>query len=834
MEAGLVTFDRAWVVFLLALPPAWLVWEWTRTPRRVGLVLKALCFAAVLLALAEPRITAPESKLAVAVLADTSASVSGADLERAREIARALNRARGRHWMKVIPFARATRALTPAESADGFRLAPTSGDAGRATDIEAAVREAIAALPAGLIPRIALISDGKENQGSVVRAAWQARELGIPIDTFALAGRAKPALRLESVRMPTVAFTGERVPIDVVVSAPAAAEAEVELAAEGQSLGKTAVSLAAGANPLRLHASLNTPGALDISLLIRPAASPEIRFDQTLTLRRPKALYFTGDLPRDDAHLLGVLTGAQFEVTTAAGLANVRLAGYQLVIFNNWDLESLPDRFKNDLEEYVRRGGGLLVIGGERNVYTQENAAEDALERALPARLAPPRSPEGTAVILIVDKSSSMEGRKMEIARLAAIGAVNNLKPTDQVGVLAFDNTFEWALPIRKAENKEFINRIIAGIRPDGGTQIAPALQEAFTSMRRVQAASRHIVLLTDGISEEGNSFTTANSAKNERITISTVGIGQDVNKAYLERVAQLAGGKSYFVLDLGQLEQILVKDVQEHTGATTVERPLAPEVAKRVEILNGVGMETAPDLKGYVRFIAKPAADTILAIDREDPLLARWQYGLGRSAVFASDAKSRWAAEWIAWPGFDKFWTNLLRDLLPHTQDGDAVLEYDSANGELVARYRLGRGVDEPAALPRLFAFGPGGFQQPVALRKVAVGTFEGRVKIGAREGLFRVLPAEESALFPEVGLYRPEAELNEYGSNEALLQQVAEYTGGRFNPEPAAVFSGTGKTIETTLTLWPAFLGLAVIFSLAELVLRKWKGVISARFTS
>ncbi len=830
-----MTFDRSWVLFLAWLPLAWATFEWKRTSRRFGLAMKALCFVAVIVALAEPHITLPESKLAVAVLVDTSASQSPADLERANELSRSLTSARGRNWMSVIPFARTTRPLAASEEKGTLRLASTSGQAGRATDLEAAVREAIATLPAGMIPRVALISDGKENQGSVARAAWQARELHIPIDTYALAGRPKPALHLDSVSIPALAFTGEQFPIDVVVTSPTPTAAEVELAAEGQPLGKTQIALTAGQNPIRLHTSLNTPGALELAVTIRPANSAEIRFDQTVTLRRPKVLYFSGDLAEDDTHILSVLTGAQCEVKTASNMVNVQLTDYQLVVFNNWDLESMTDASKSDVEEYVRKGGGLLVIGGERNVYDESKAKiEDALERTLPAKLAPPRSPEGTAVTLIVDKSSSMEGRKMELARLAAIGAVKNLRPIDQVGVLAFDNTFEWAVPTRKAEDKDFITRIISGIRPDGGTQIAPALAEAYTKMRPIQAASRHIVLLTDGISEEGNSFTTANAAKNEKITISTVGIGQDVNKAYLEKVATTAGGKSYFVIDLSQLEQILVKDVMEHTGSTTNEVPLSPEVTKKVEILNDVGIETAPQLKGYVRFIAKPSAETILKIDREDPLLTRWQYGLGRAAVFASDAKSRWATDWIKWKGFDKFWTNIARDLLPHTQDGEATLEYDSANGELIANYRLGRGVTEPATIPAIYAFGPGGFQQPIVVKKTATGTYEGRLKIGAREGMFRVLPAQESRAFPEAGLYRPEAELNEYGNNEALLKQVAEYTGGRFQPEPSAVFTGTGKTIPTTLTLWPAFLGLAVLFSLLELVLRKWKGVIASRFTS
>ena len=124
----------------------------------------------------------------------------------------------------------------------------------------------------------------------------------------------------------------------------------------------------------------------------------------------------------------------------------------------------------------------------------------------------------------------------------------------------------------------------------------------------------------------------------------------------------------------------------------------------QQAEILDGVGMDKAPPLKGYVRFMPKPSAEMILRIDRKEPLLERWQYGLGRAAVFTSDAKSRWAADWVAWNGYDKFWTNLSRDLLPRSQAGEATLEFDSANGDLVANYRLGRDVEEPAAASRDF----------------------------------------------------------------------------------------------------------------------------------
>jgi Ca-activated chloride channel homolog len=257
------------------------------------------------------------------------------------------------------------------------------------------------------------------------------------------------------------------------------------------------------------------------------------------------------------------------------------------------------------------------------------------------------------------------------------------------------------------------------------------------------------------------------------------------------------------------------------------VEKPLSAQVAMQTEILDGLNIESAPPLRGYVRFEAKPTAETILRFDKREPLLVRWQYGLGRSAVFTSDAKARWASSWIRWTGFDKFWTNLSRDLLPHTQAGEATVEYDSANGDLVANYRLGEGVDEPKDIPAIYVIGSDGFKKQMDVIKVGVGVYRGRLQIGSRQGLFRVRPLVDTPAFPEVGLYRPEVELTEYGSNQTLLKQVAEFTGGHFEPAPKAVFDAGGRTLASTLQLWPGLLAFAILANLAELVMRKWKGL-------
>ncbi|MCS7316622.1 MAG: VWA domain-containing protein, partial [Bryobacterales bacterium] len=522
-----------------------------------------------------------------------------------------------------------------------------------------------------------------------MRAAWQARQLGVAIDTFALAGRPRPQLRLDSVSMPAQAFAGERFPLDLAVHSPRPAEAEVEIFAGGKSLGLERVALAEGQNLVRVHARLDVAGAVDLTGAVRSPELGEVRFAHAVSIRRPRVLLVTQDPPGTEKHLVQALEAAQFAVELAPAVPG-RLEEFQIVVLNNCDLEMLAPGRKQSLEEFVRRGGGLLVIAGENNVYVDKKGVEDPLDRALPAHVAPPRTPEGVAVVLVLDKSSSMEGRKIELARLAAVGVVEHLRPFDLIGILIFDNSFHWIVPIRKADDRTLLKRLISGVMADGGTQIAPALQEAYRRILPVRALYKHIVLLTDGISEEGDSMALARDAAVNRVTISTVGLGQDVNRSFLERLALLARGKAYFMADPSGLEQILVRDVMEHTGSTAVEKPIRPQLVKPAEILEGIALDAAPPLAGYVRFLARPTADLLLRADERDPLLVRWQYGLGRSAVFASDAKSRWAASWIGWEGFDRFWANLFRDLLPKAPEGEVAVRYERATGEVVAEYRL------------------------------------------------------------------------------------------------------------------------------------------------
>ena len=807
-----MSFARDWLLVFTIAPLAWCAWEWSRSYRRLGLLLKTAALIAIILALAEPRSRIAETYSAVAVLSDVSASIPEDQLAQQAAFVSRARAAAGGHSLRPMEFgAKAARSL----EGDSER---------RSTNLESALRDSISALPPDRVPRVVLLSDGLANAGAVERAVFEAKRQGVPIDTVALTGREAPALSLVAVTIPAQAFVGERFPIELTVRSPSASTATVELRAEGKTIGESTVQLPAGEGVVTVRARLDVAGATLIEGSLRSADHGEVRFAATVSLHSPRALLLTSDGAAETAPLADVLNSAGFKLeraTRVSVLDDDARSRYDVVIAGNENFEAWPQKSKQAAERFVRDGGGFLLIAGERNLYQEPDETEqDIFQAMLPAKLAPPRTPEGTAVALVVDKSSSMEGKKMQLARQSALGVVENLRSIDSVGVLAFDNSFEWNVALRRNEFPAATKKLISGIIADGGTQIAPALHEAYRMIKMQQAVYKHILLLTDGISEEGDSIALAKEAALNEVTISTIGLGQDVNRSYLERVATSAEGKSYFLIDISALEQIVLKDVMEHTGSSVTEQEFRPIVDRDFEILSDLDLAEPGPLLGWVKFEAKPEADTIMRVDDEDPLLIRWQYGLGRSVVFASDAKDRWAANWVAWNGFDRFWANVIRDILPRASASEAVTEYDAAADEIIVRYRSEVALDE--APPELYALGPDGYREARTPERDADG-YIARFPIEGRFGLFRIRPVADDPIFPEVAHYRENSELTEYGSDVELLRTIASATGGRFNPTPEQIFDAQGKSVERWMDLWPILLALAILLNMVELLARK-----------
>ena len=158
-------------------------------PAQLTLLTKGLSLAAIAIALAEPVLTLPRTRVGAVVLVDTSKSITQEDLTHASSLVTEIERHSAGNWLKIVPFASRTRELTPEESVRGLRTVADANGFGDSTNFETALTHSMAAIPNGYIPRLILISDGNENQGSTARAIAELQRLQVPVDTIPLSGR---------------------------------------------------------------------------------------------------------------------------------------------------------------------------------------------------------------------------------------------------------------------------------------------------------------------------------------------------------------------------------------------------------------------------------------------------------------------------------------------------------------------------------------------------------------------------------------------------------------------------------------------------------------------
>ena len=560
-----MTLQSAWPLLLLIPLLAWCGWEWQHSPRRLGLLLKTLALAAVCLALARPQWNIRETYSAVAVLSDASESIPDEQRGQQESYVRRARAASGGHVLRELEFG-------------AFPLRELrEPSAGRSTNLEAAIRNALSALPSDRIPRLVVLSDGLANEGAVERAVYQAWDRHVPVDTVTLAGRPDPRLSIGSVRFPREAFVGEQFPVEFEVENPESGEATLELRAEGRPIGSQAVQLPAGTSTVTARARIELPGATLVEGILSAEDGSEARFAGAVSIRQPRALLITSDTAEENAPLESVMQATGFELVRARASATLMAddqAGYDIVACSNEDFEAWPASLKERLGAFVREGGGFLFIAGERNLYRERTEGRDALPghaaggagAAEDAR-GDGRRPRRRQVLF----DGGQEDAAGEAVRARRRGEPAFHRQRGRAGLRQFVRVGRppaaQRIPLRNpAADRR--NRRRRRHTDRAGT--GRGLPDHQAAGGRVQA---HPAAHGTGFRRKATVSRWRGEAAANEVTISTIGLGQDVNRSYLERVARSAEGQSYFLIDISALEQIVLKDVMEHTGTSVTER---------------------------------------------------------------------------------------------------------------------------------------------------------------------------------------------------------------------------------------------------------------------
>ncbi len=704
------------------------------------------------------------------------------------------------------------------------------------TDLASAIKAASGYLPPGYVPQLILLTDGNQTTGDALVVAARSR---IPISTVPLPARADPEVQVSEVRVPAEVREGEPFYVEVIVHANHEDEGLVEVYRGDHKVISESRKLKTGENSFRFQQSIERD-----RLVVFSARISHLKQDTLLDNNMDSGLVFAAGKPRvliieSDPSLIRELAyaledeGVQVDVRPPQGMPDSLsdLQNYELLMLSNVPATALSGQQMEIARTYVQDlGGGLIMLGGEQS-FGLGGYYKSTLEEILPVRSDFEKEQEkpSLGMVLVIDKSGSMGGDKIEMAKSAARSATELLGRRDKVAVLAFDGDTYVISEMQSANNKGKISGEIGRIEAGGGTTMYPAMEMAFEALLATSAKLKHVILLTDGVSSPGDFEGMAQQMVSAKMTLSTVAVGEGSDTDLLEAIARVGKGRYYFTTDPAQVPQIFAKETITASKSAIDEQPFVPQIIRTTHALKSIDIEAAPFLLGYVMTRPKPTSEVILATEKGDPLLSWWRYGLGMSAAFTSDAKSRWAAEWMTWPEFGKFWTQIIRHIM-RKSDARRMQIQTARHGRLVslsvdAVDDFGRFLNE--ADIALTLIGPQLGQQHSVLKQSAPGRYVAEFET-PKSGAYHLEVALERN--GQV-LYRQSRglmvgysdELRIRPPNELLLRSIAETSGGRYDVAPENVFDLPHKTANRPTPLWPYLLTAALLLFVADVALRR-----------
>ena len=428
------------------------------------------------------------------------------------------------------------------------------------------------------------------------------------------------------------------------------------------------------------------------------------------------------------------------------------------------------------------------------------------LEEILPVRSDFEKEKEkpSLAMVFVIDRSGSMTGDKMELAKEAAKSAVELLGARDQVGVIAFDSDSYWVSELRSAADKGYVSDRISTIESGGGTAIYPGMVDAYEALSSAVAKLKHVILLTDGHSAPGDFEGITSNMVADRITVSTVGVGQGSDTDLLEDIAKQGNGRYYYCDDPASIPQIFAKETVTASKSAINEQPFIPQLIRPTPVLTSLDVESAPFLLGFVATRPKPTSEFILATESGEPLLVWWRYGLGLTVAFTSDAKGRWAAEWLTWPDFSTFWAQVVRHSMRKSDAKGVYVEVERQGDKTEIRLDS---VDPAGrfrnnAETKVTVIGPsvGAEKSEVEMQQVAPGRYVAHV-VTDQEGAYHFdlsqMAGAQTAFRQTRGLvvgYPDELRLKP--TDDVLLRRIAEVSGGQFTRHPEEVLQNNERT--------------------------------------
>ena len=801
-------------------------------------ILRGLMSSFLILALAGPEMYRGNKGTCTVFLVDRSDSIRDMDREKQEKfIEDAISKMPDMDQAAIVVFG----GTASIESAPGGKRTVHRIDsrvAGSVTDIAAAVRLASATFPDGKAKRIVLLSDGNETQGDLRGAAQVAALDNISIDVVSLGQtEGTSEVLVSSLEVPDSGREGQPFELKVNIDAHGIRTGKVRLDRDGVVVEEKLVDLHDGRNTIIFPQLIKSVGLLRYRAIIEANGDTDPRNNVGagfINVRgRPKVLIAQNKTT--DRALATALerNSISVDLVGPSGLPTrpEQYQGYEAIILNDINAANVPQPIMNAMVTASKDSGiGLAMIGGEDSFLPGGWYGTNVID-ALPVDLniRQKKSLAGVSVLIMADCSGSMsmieDGQpKVRLASRAAEETIKMLGPMDRVGVAGSSDGVDLYVPMQSAENKEIA---IEGARKltvnGGGIYIRPSITRAFEILRPEPSKTRHFVLLADGddSTDWDTVFDTATAMRAEKITTTVVAFGDGKDVPNLKKLAAIGGGRFYLALKGSQLPAIFTQDTAVMGRSAIEEGAFIPKITQLDEVIQGVFNGGVPPLLAYCLTESKPLSKTILKTKKDDPLLMTGRNGLATTFAFTSDAKSKWARNWVSWSEFGTFWSQLVRSVGRQATKNVYQIEVKQEAGKakivVTAKDPNGNPLNAPETPVRVGA--PDGTSKELILNQTAPGKYESEVETTAvgsyivsvvesdGKGGSRVQTAGASVSYPaEYRILRP---------NTPLLTETAAVTKGRSVTKPGDIFRPVELQGKSYAEMW----GLLVLLSILVL---------------
>ncbi len=545
-----------------------------------------------------------------------------------------------------------------------------------ATNFEDAMSRALAMIPADGAGRVVVLTDGRETKGEIINTASALTSRQIELLALIYDVDQGQDAYVENVELPSYLYPGDMYSMTVTVESNYETDAQIQIYMGTVQTQGYDVHLNRGTNQFKFQQTVTGENVenFEVRVLADGDTCQENNSYHAYSVvdSVPRVLVVSG-MGEDSSQYENVLLSAGCSYSTvSAANAPDSLAGlleYKSILLENVYLSDLPDGFLENIETYVKDYGcGLVCCGGDDS-FALGGYRESVLETVLPVdmELRGVNEIPKTAMIMVIDHSGSMSmaagngATNLDLAVAAAQTAVDQMRSTDYVGVITFDDIFSWVVEPTLASDKEKIKDQILTIAEGGGTTIQPALKAALQGAVSCDAGIRHVILLTDGQGESRNYNEIISSYTEEGVTLSTVAVGRDSDAGLLERLAESCKGRYYYSDIASDIPKIFAQEVFL-SGDTYLQNGVFHlEVNSTNEITRGLFENGWPSIYGYVSATPKSASHVLIASEKDDPVLTIMQYGLGHTVAWNTDVTNEWTAGYAGESDYVQLWKRIV-----------------------------------------------------------------------------------------------------------------------------------------------------------------------------